>query len=56
MILIYFSRAREVVLGSSRLSARDAVHVAVMEQHGVEQICSFDRGFDQVPGVTSIGA
>jgi predicted nucleic acid-binding protein len=56
VILIYFSRAREVVLGSSRLSARDAVHVAVMEQHGVEQICSFDRGFDQVPGVTSIGA
>jgi len=50
------SRAREVVLGSASLSARDAVHVAVMEQHGVEQIFSFDRGFDQVLGVTRIGA
>ncbi len=50
------SRAREVVLGRSSLSAWDAVHVAVMEQHGVAQIFSFDRGFDQVPGVTRIGA
>ena len=49
-------RAREVVLASAVLSARDAVHVAVMELYGVEQIFSFDRGFDQVPGVTRIGA
>lgn len=50
------SRAREVVLGRSSLSAWDAVHVAVMERRGVAQIFSFDRGFDQVPGVTRIGA
>jgi len=50
------SRAREVVLGSSALSARDAIHVAVMEQHGVDEIFSFDRGFDQIAGVTRIGA
>ena len=56
MTLDTVNRAREVVLGSPGLSARDAVHVAVMEQHGVEQILSFDRGFDQVPGVTRIGA
>lgn len=46
--------AREVVLGSPDLSARDAVHVAVMRQHGVEEILSFDRGFDAAPGIRRI--
>ena len=49
-------RARDLVLGSAALSARDAVHVAVMQQHGVEEILSFDRGFDGVPGVRRLGA
>ena len=49
-------RARDLVLGSAQLSARDAVHVAVMQQHGVEEILSFDRGFDGVPGVRRLGA
>ena len=31
-------RAKAIVLGHSHLSARDALHIAVMEQHGVEQI------------------
>ena len=44
-------RARDVVLGSATLSARDAVHVAVMQQHGIEEIFSFDRGFDDIPGI-----
>lgn len=44
-------RARDVVLGSATLSARDAIHVAVMQQHGIEEILSFDRGFDEVPGI-----
>ena len=44
-------RARDVVLGTATLSARDAIHVAVMQQHGVEEIFSFDRGFDDVPGI-----
>ncbi|MGQ0734435.1 MAG: type II toxin-antitoxin system VapC family toxin [Acidobacteriota bacterium] len=44
-------RAREIVLGSRALSARDAVHLAVMEHHGVRDILSFDRGFDGVPGI-----
>jgi predicted nucleic acid-binding protein len=47
-------RAREVVLGYRRLSARDAVHVAVMEQHGIERILSFDSGFDGFPGITRL--
>lgn len=47
-------RAREVVLGSPDLSARDAVHIAVMQLHDVEEILSFDRGFDGVPGIRRI--
>ncbi|MCY4601772.1 MAG: type II toxin-antitoxin system VapC family toxin [Acidobacteria bacterium] len=49
-------RARDLVLGSAALPARDAVHVAVMQQHGVEEILSFDRGYDGVPGVRRLGA
>ncbi len=44
-------RAKQIVLGYNRLSARDAVHLAVMEQHGIEQILSFDSGFDGFPGI-----
>jgi hypothetical protein len=46
--------AREVLLGSPKLSARDALHVAVMRRHGVGQILSFDRGFDGLPGIRRI--
>jgi hypothetical protein len=44
-------RAKTIVLGSRRLSARDALHLAVMEKHGIERIMSFDAGFDGFPGV-----
>lgn len=47
-------RAKEVVLGHRRLSARDALHLAVMEQHGIERILSFDSGFDGLPGVVRL--
>ena len=33
------------------LSARDALHVAVMRKAGIERIISFDRGFDACPGI-----
>ena len=36
------------------LSAREPVHLAVMEQHGVERILSFDSGFDDFPGITRL--
>lgn len=48
-------RAKEILLGTQSLSARDAVHVAVMERHGVAKIASFDRGFDGYPGIQRIG-
>jgi predicted nucleic acid-binding protein len=47
-------RAKLVALGTERLSARDALHLAVMERHGVTRIASFDRGFDGYPGVTRL--
>jgi predicted nucleic acid-binding protein len=47
-------RAKEIVLGHRRLSARDAVHLAVMEQHGISQILSFDSGFDGFPGIVRL--
>lgn len=47
-------RAREIVLGRKGLSARDAIHLAVMQAHGINRILSFDRGFDDYPGVTRL--
>lgn len=44
-------RAREVVLAGFELSARDAIHIAVMERHGIDEIMSFDSGFDVYPGL-----
>jgi predicted nucleic acid-binding protein len=44
-------RAKEIVLGHTKMSARDAVHLAVMEQHSIEQVLTFDTGFDGFPGV-----
>ncbi len=39
-------RAKEIVLGSASVSARDSLHIAVMERRGVSKILSFDSGFD----------
>ena len=46
--------AKQIVLGAHHLSARDAIHVAVMRRRGVERILTFDTGFDGVPGVTRV--
>jgi uncharacterized protein len=47
-------RAKEIVLGHRQLSARDAVHLAVMEHHGIERILTFDSGFDGFPGIARL--
>jgi uncharacterized protein len=49
-------RAKAIVLESPRLSARDALHLAIMEQHGIERILSFDRGFDGLTGIDRLKA
>lgn len=47
-------RARQILLGRKGISARDAVHIAVMQIHGVKKILSFDAGFDGFPGITRL--
>jgi hypothetical protein len=47
-------RARDHVLSRRKLSARDAIHAAIMERHAVKQIMSFDAGFDRIPGFIRI--
>ena len=47
-------RAKDLVLGYKQLSARDAIHVATMQAHGVSRIMSFDGGFDIIPGMTRL--
>jgi uncharacterized protein len=49
-------RAKIVLAGSRTLSARDALHVAIMERYGVDRILSFDAGFDTRPGIARISA
>jgi hypothetical protein len=49
-------RAKIIVQGRASLSARDAIHVATMERHGVSRILSFDCGFDSLPGITRLHA
>jgi uncharacterized protein len=47
-------RAKQNVLGYRQLSARDAVHLAVMEGNGIRQILSFDSGFDVYPVISRL--
>lgn len=44
-------RRASVIVRSSTLAARDALHLAVMQRHGVGRILTFDRAFDAIPGV-----
>lgn len=46
--------AKDILLGSRRLSSRDALHVAVMRRHGVREIMTFDQGFDDLPGIVRL--
>jgi len=47
-------RAGEIAQNRARMSARDAVHIAVMERHGIRSILSFDADFDRWPGLQRI--
>jgi predicted nucleic acid-binding protein len=40
-----------ILVATSRLTARDALHVAVMQRREIGEILSFDTGFDDVPGI-----
>ena len=49
-------RARRLVTTSARLSARDAVHVALMQRHDIGRIMTFDEGFDGIMGIERLSA
>ena len=46
--------AKNIVLGYRQLSARDAIHLAVMQSNDICEILSFDAGFDCYPGTTRL--
>ncbi|HEY3828753.1 MAG TPA: type II toxin-antitoxin system VapC family toxin [Solirubrobacteraceae bacterium] len=46
--------AKDLIQGNPLLSARDALHVAVMRRCDLTEIVSFDRGFDAVVGITRL--
>ena len=48
------SRAGRLVTSASRLSARDALHVAVMQRRDIGRILTFDAAFDAVPGIARV--
>ena len=47
-------RARRLVAVAAGLSARDALHVAIMQRHGITRILSFDGAFDGILGIQRI--
>jgi uncharacterized protein len=47
-------RARDLLCGGENISARDAVHAAVMLNHGLTEIATFDEGFDRIEGIRRI--
>jgi len=47
-------QAKNILLGRWPLSARDAIHISVMQRYGIEQIVTFDTDFDLVPGILRI--
>ena len=49
-------RAKEIVLASAGLSARDSIHLAVMGRRRVTRVMTFDAGFDGFPGVTRVSS
>lgn len=44
-------KSRDLVCGGVAVSLRDAFHAAVMINHGIEWIATFDTGFDRISGV-----
>lgn len=47
--------AKALLLSEPKLSARDALHVAIMQRHGITQLMSLDAGYDVVPNITRHG-
>ena len=48
-------RARRLLRTTPTLSARDAVHSALMLGRDIDRVLTFDTGFDGIPGITRLG-
>ena len=46
--------ARELLHSVDGISARDAIHIAVMQREGITRILSFDQDLDNCPGIERI--
>ena len=51
---IVLDDARRLMDEHSGLSARDAIHAAVVRVYTLDAICSFDQDFDSIPSVKRI--
>lgn len=47
-------RSKALLLGLVRFSARNALHVAIMQRYEIDGILSFDAGFDEVNWIRRI--
>jgi len=47
-------RARRLLHTTPSISARDAIHIAVMQGRDIARILSFDSGFDGIPGIVRL--
>ena len=47
-------RAKTLMTGAERIGARDAIHAAVMLNHDIAQIATFDEGFDRIEGLARV--
>jgi predicted nucleic acid-binding protein len=47
-------QAKTLLLGTPGLSARNAVHAAVLRRQGITQLLSFDAGFDRLTGIVRL--
>ncbi len=47
-------RASEITQSRALLSARDAIHIAIMDRHAIQSILSFDSDFDRWPGLRRV--
>lgn len=47
-------RARDLMDADAGISARDAVHAAVVQTGQLAGICTFDQDFDRIPGCSRI--
>lgn len=43
--------ARQILSERDSLSSRDCLHVALMKRHSIGEILSFDKAFEQYPGI-----